>query len=135
MFIGPKKHLLKALPKMQKAATTEELQTAIEQHIAQTEGHVGRLEQGKMKLNDVITHRLPQSEKCVWLCWIHGVINNKLTGDIKLFSLLPYLYCIFKRESASLKAADEPHEVCKMHPLTTWQQAFGIILSVLVLKH
>jgi ferritin-like metal-binding protein YciE len=25
---------------MQKAATTEELQTAIEEHIAQTEGHV-----------------------------------------------------------------------------------------------
>ena len=39
------KQLLKALPKMQKAATTEELQTAIEEHIAQTEGHVGRLEQ------------------------------------------------------------------------------------------
>ena len=39
------KQLLKALPKMQKAATTEELQTAIEEHIAQTEGHVSRLEQ------------------------------------------------------------------------------------------
>src|SRR5438045_668532 len=39
------KHLLKALPKMQSAATTEELQSAIEEHIAQTEGHVSRLEQ------------------------------------------------------------------------------------------
>jgi ferritin-like metal-binding protein YciE len=35
----------KALPKMQKAATTEELKEAIGQHITQTEGHVDRLEQ------------------------------------------------------------------------------------------
>jgi ferritin-like metal-binding protein YciE len=39
------KHLLKALPKMQKAATTEELQSAIENHIGQTEEHVSRLEE------------------------------------------------------------------------------------------
>lgn len=39
------KHLLKALPKMQKAATTEELQEAIGEHIAQTGEHVTRLEQ------------------------------------------------------------------------------------------
>jgi ferritin-like metal-binding protein YciE len=39
------KHLTKALPKMQKAATTEELKAAIEQHIAQTETHISRVEQ------------------------------------------------------------------------------------------
>jgi ferritin-like metal-binding protein YciE len=39
------KHLTKALPKMQKAATTEELKSAIEEHIAQTEEQVSRLEQ------------------------------------------------------------------------------------------
>ena len=39
------KHLTKALPKMQDAATTEELKQAIEEHIAQTEEHVSRLEQ------------------------------------------------------------------------------------------
>jgi ferritin-like metal-binding protein YciE len=39
------KHLTKALPKMQEAATTQELKSAIEEHIAQTEGHVSRLEQ------------------------------------------------------------------------------------------
>jgi ferritin-like metal-binding protein YciE len=39
------KHLTKALPKMQKAATTEELKNAIEEHISQTEEHVSRLEQ------------------------------------------------------------------------------------------
>jgi ferritin-like metal-binding protein YciE len=39
------KHLTKALPKMQKAATTEELQNAIGEHLTQTEEHVTRLEQ------------------------------------------------------------------------------------------
>lgn len=39
------KHLTKALPKMKKAATTTELQSAIEEHLAQTKEHVARLEQ------------------------------------------------------------------------------------------
>jgi len=39
------KHLTKALPKMKKAATTEELQQAIDEHITQTEEHITRLEQ------------------------------------------------------------------------------------------
>jgi ferritin-like metal-binding protein YciE len=38
------KNLTKALPKMQKAATTEELKTAIGEHITQTQEHVNRLE-------------------------------------------------------------------------------------------
>src|SRR5258708_9057078 len=38
------KHLTKALPKMKKAATTEELQDAFDDHLAQTEEHVARLE-------------------------------------------------------------------------------------------
>ena len=39
------KSLIKALPKMQEAATTEELKNAIEEHLAQTETQVKRLEQ------------------------------------------------------------------------------------------
>lgn len=39
------KHLIKALPKMQKAATTAELKSAIGEHLTQTEEHVRRLEQ------------------------------------------------------------------------------------------
>ena len=39
------KHLTKALPKMKKAATSEELQHAFEEHLSVTEGHVARLEQ------------------------------------------------------------------------------------------
>src|ERR1700712_1222323 len=39
------KNLAKALPKMAKAATSDELRTAIENHLAETENHVTRLEQ------------------------------------------------------------------------------------------
>jgi len=39
------KHLTKALAKMQKGATSEELKTAIGNHITETENHVSRLEQ------------------------------------------------------------------------------------------
>ena len=38
-------HLTKALPKMQTAASSEELQNAFESHLAQTKEHVLRLEQ------------------------------------------------------------------------------------------
>jgi len=53
------KYLLKALPKMQKAATTEELQTAIETHIEQTQVHVERLEEVFALLEEK-----PQAKKC-----------------------------------------------------------------------
>lgn len=39
------KAILKALPKMKKAATSEELAAAFEEHLEVTEGQVGRLEQ------------------------------------------------------------------------------------------
>lgn len=39
------KSLVKALPKMQEAATTEELKNAIEEHLGQTQTQVARLEQ------------------------------------------------------------------------------------------
>ena len=39
------KQLLKALPKMAKAATADELRTAFQAHLEETKGHVARLEQ------------------------------------------------------------------------------------------
>ena len=53
------KHLVKALPKMAKGATSDELTAAIEKHIGETEVHVQRLE-------DVfgILGIKPQAKKC-----------------------------------------------------------------------
>lgn len=53
------KHLTKALPKMKKAATTEELKSAIEDHLAQTEEHVTRLEE----VFEILGKK-PQAKKC-----------------------------------------------------------------------
>lgn len=53
------KHLTKALPKMQKNATTEELKNAIETHLAQTEEQVAKLEQVFELLE-----KKPQAKKC-----------------------------------------------------------------------
>lgn len=53
------KLLTKALPKMAKAATTEELKNAIMEHQAETETHVERLEQ----VFEIMGKR-PQAKKC-----------------------------------------------------------------------
>src|SRR6476620_3359063 len=39
------KHLTKAIPKMAKAATSQELSSAFQTHLEQTEGHIERVEQ------------------------------------------------------------------------------------------
>ena len=54
------KQLTKALPKMAKAASNEELRQAFEDHLQETEGHVERLEQIFQQL-DIPTTRV---QKC-----------------------------------------------------------------------
>lgn len=53
------KHLLKALPKMAKASTTEELKDAFNEHLEATRGHVERIEQVFELLEEK-----PQAKKC-----------------------------------------------------------------------
>jgi len=51
--------LVKALPKMAKAATSEDLQTGFEEHLEQTKGHVLRLEEIFKALGES-----PKGKKC-----------------------------------------------------------------------
>jgi ferritin-like metal-binding protein YciE len=53
------KKLVKTLPKMAKAATSEELKNAFTKHLAETQGHVERLEQ----VFDLLGQK-PQAKKC-----------------------------------------------------------------------
>ena len=53
------KHLVKTLPKMQKAATSQELQDALADHLEVTKTHVERLEQVFETLGEK-----PQAKKC-----------------------------------------------------------------------
>lgn len=48
------KHLAKALPKMAKAATSSGLRTAIENHLAETENHITRLEDAFASINEKV---------------------------------------------------------------------------------
>src|SRR4051812_29337312 len=48
------KQLTKALPKMAKAASSEELRTAFEDHLEETQGHIQRLEQVFASLNEKV---------------------------------------------------------------------------------
>lgn len=51
--------LIKALPKMAKAATSEELKNAFEQHLKETQGHAERLEHIMSQLDET-----PRGKKC-----------------------------------------------------------------------
>lgn len=53
------RQLLKALPRMMKGSTSDELRTAFENHLRQTEGHVERLEQVFERLEES-----PRGKKC-----------------------------------------------------------------------
>jgi len=53
------KHLVKTLPKMQKAATSQQLKQAFTDHLEQTKGHVERLEHVFELLG-----KKPQAKKC-----------------------------------------------------------------------
>src|SRR6187397_1818993 len=78
------KHLTKTLPKMKKKATTDELKSAIEEHLAQTEEHVSRLEQ----VFEIFGNKA-QAKKCDAMegltkegdSIIEGTENNTMTRD------------------------------------------------------
>ena len=53
------KHLVEALPKMQKAASSQELSNAFEKHLEVTKEHVSRLEQ----VIQILGHE-PEAKKC-----------------------------------------------------------------------
>lgn len=73
------KHLLKALPKMKKAASSPELQEAFETHLEQTQEHVSRLEEVFSLLNEK-----PEAKKCDAMAGLveegEGIISDTEDG-------------------------------------------------------
>jgi ferritin-like metal-binding protein YciE len=78
---GAEKQLTKAIPKMQKAATTQELKEALEEHLEITKEQIARLEE-VFELMDV----KPQSKKCEAMEGItkegESVIEETETGSM-----------------------------------------------------
>ncbi len=75
------RQLLKALPRMAKGSTSDELRTAFEDHLQQTEGHVERLEQIFERLEES-----PRGKKCKAMEGLveegEEALDNEGDGDV-----------------------------------------------------
>jgi ferritin-like metal-binding protein YciE len=70
--------LIKALPKMAKAATSEELRTGFEEHLEQTKGHAQRLEQIFQTLGEK-----PSGKKCKAMEGLIAEGSEAIEGDFE----------------------------------------------------
>src|SRR5260370_14619358 len=79
--------LVKALPEMAKAATSEELRSGFEEHLQQTKEHVRRLEQVFSDLGEK-----PKAKKCKGMQGLVSegkeVIKEDFEGDVKDAALI-----------------------------------------------
>src|SRR5580698_4999878 len=104
--------LTKALPKMIKAAQSEELKDALEQHLSETENHVTRLEQAAKSLNETLKSKICAAMK--------GLIEeaSELLEEQKGKSSL---------DAAIIAAAQkvEHYEIASYGTVRTWAERMG----------
>lgn len=106
------KKILKSLPKMRDKATGAELKQAFEAHLAETQGHVGRLEQ-VFKMHGA-------EAKAVTCPAIDGIIDEaeEISGDIADKDVL---------DAALLASAQavEHYEITRYGTLIAWARMLG----------
>lgn len=112
--------ILKALPKMAKAAQSEELKDAFEKHLKQTEGQVTRLEQ-VFRMIDVPA----RGKKCEA---IEGIIEEG-SEIIKEFKGAPAL----DAGLVSSAQAVEHYEIARYGTLKRWAEQMGLDQAVKLL--
>jgi ferritin-like metal-binding protein YciE len=104
--------ILKALPKMAKAAHSDELKAAFQKHLRETEGHVSRLEK-VFKLIDVA----PKGKKCEA---IEGIIEEgaEIMKEFKGTAAL---------DAGLISAAQavEHYEIARYGTLKRWAEQMG----------
>jgi ferritin-like metal-binding protein YciE len=105
--------ILKALPKMAKAAHSEELKAAFEKHLKETQGHVVRLEK-VFKLIDTA----PKGKKCEA---IEGIIEEG-AEIMKEFKGAPAL----DAGLVSSAQAVEHYEIARYGTLKRWAEQMGL---------
>ena len=109
------KRLTKALPKMAKAATTEELREAIEDHLEETKGQVKRLE----KIFKLL-EKPARGKKCAAMTGLveegSELIKEKKDMDSAVF------------DAALIAAAQkvEHYEIATYGTLATWAEMLGL---------
>ena len=115
------KKILTALPKMAKAARSEELKSAFEKHEAETEVHVARLEKVFEEIDET-----PRGKTCDA---IMGIIEEG-QEVMKEFKGAPAL------DAGLLAAAQavEHYEIARYGTLKTWAAELGLDKSVKLLE-
>ena len=115
------KKILGALPKMAKAAQSEELKAAFEKHEAETEEHVARLEQVFEEIEET-----PRGKTCDA---IMGIIAEG-QETMKEFKGAPAL------DAGLLAAAQavEHYEIARYGTLKTWAAELGLNRAVKLLE-
>jgi ferritin-like metal-binding protein YciE len=114
------KKILTALPKMKKAAQSEDLAAAFEKHRKETEGHVDRLEQVFKLLGEK-----PKGKTCAAILGI----TEEADEVAKDFKGSPAL------DAGLLAAAQavEHYEISRYGTLRTWAQELGLTQAVRLL--
>jgi len=106
------KKVLAALPKMAKAAESEELQAAFEKHHGETEGQIGRLEQVFEEIGEK-----PQAKTCAAII---GILDEgkEIMEDYKSSPAL---------DAGLLSAAQavEHYEIARYGTLSAWAEQLG----------
>src|SRR5271167_2295348 len=107
------KHLVKALPKLAKAASNEELKQAFEDHLEQTRGHVERLERAFQMLDAKAKSKSCEAMK--------GLVKEGAETTEEDFSE-PL------RDSAMICAAQkvEHYEIAGYGTVKAWAEALGL---------
>jgi ferritin-like metal-binding protein YciE len=113
--------LVKALPKMAKAAESDELKTAFENHLQETENHVSRLDQVFASLDEKA-----RSKKCKAM---HGLVEEaeEILKENKDSTAL---------DAALISAAQkvEHYEIASYGTLAAWAEQMGHDEALLLLK-
>ena len=114
------KHIVKALPKMVKAADSKALATAFEGHLTETKEHIARLDEVFGMLGGK-----PKATKCPA---IDGILEeaNELMADIKDPDT---------RDAAMIAAAQavEHYEITRYGTLVSWANLLGMAAAAKVL--
>jgi ferritin-like metal-binding protein YciE len=115
------KKILSTLPKMAKAARSEELKAAFEKHHGETEGQIERLEQVFRTIN-----QKPQGKTCAAIVGI----TNEGTEIMEEYKGSPAL------DAGLLAAAQavEHYEISRYGTLRTWAEELGLEEAVSLLE-
>lgn len=112
-LLSAEKQLLKALPKMAKKATSEELKAGFEEHLAQTEKQVERLEQVFEEIG-----KAPKAKKCEAMAGLIEEASSMMEEEAEPDVMDAVLI------SCAQKV--EHYEIASYGTLCTWAKVLGL---------